>query len=131
MLEQRRAKQKGFLTLKEAAVVAGYSPDYIGQLIRAGKIRGEQVYCGVAWMTTKEEVLSYLENKGTPSTSKSPRRYSLDELGLKLRFYTRRHATLLFVCLFTFTFFGAQLAIYQDFGEKFNSDRFVLLNIKN
>lgn len=63
MLEQRRAKQQGYLTLKEAAEIAGYSSDYIGQLIRAGKIRGTQVYCGTAWMTTETEVKAYMQNK--------------------------------------------------------------------
>ena len=64
MLEQRRAQDKGFITLKEAAVIADYSPDYVGQLIRAGKIKGEQVYSNVAWVTTENEIRSYLASKG-------------------------------------------------------------------
>lgn len=63
MLEQRRAAEKGYISLKEAAQLSNYSPDYIGQLIRAGKIRGEQVYSNVAWMTTEEEIDAYLKNK--------------------------------------------------------------------
>lgn len=63
MLEQRRAEEKGYITLKEAAKIANYTPDYVGQLIRAGKIRGEQVYSNVAWVTTPEEVESYLKDK--------------------------------------------------------------------
>jgi len=63
MLEQRRAKEKGYITLKEAAVIANYSPDYVGQLIRAGKIKGEQVYSNLAWVTTEEEIQSYLADK--------------------------------------------------------------------
>ena len=63
MLEQRRAKEKGYITLKEAAQISNYSPDYIGQLIRSGKIRGEQVYSNVAWVTTEDEVLAYMQNK--------------------------------------------------------------------
>ena len=63
MLDQRRAKAQGYITLKEAAELADYTPDYVGQLIRAGKIKGEQVYCSVAWVTTKEEVEAYLQNK--------------------------------------------------------------------
>lgn len=59
MLEQRRAQEKGYITLKEAAEISDYSPDYIGQLIRAGKIKGEQVYSSVAWVTTEEEILAY------------------------------------------------------------------------
>lgn len=64
MLEQRRAMGRGYITLKEAAALSNYSPDYIGQLIRAGKIRGEQVYNNVSWVTTEDEVRAYLENKG-------------------------------------------------------------------
>lgn len=64
MLEQRRAKEKGYITLKEAAELTGYTSDYVGQLVRAGKIKGEQVYSGVAWVTTEDEVSSYLLHKG-------------------------------------------------------------------
>jgi len=63
MLEQRRAEEKGYITLKEAAQISNYSPDYIGQLIRGGKIRGEQVYNNVAWVTTEDEVRAYMQNK--------------------------------------------------------------------
>lgn len=63
MLDQRRAKEQGYITLKEAAELANYTPDYVGQLIRAGKIKGEQVYSSVAWVTTKEEVDAYLSDK--------------------------------------------------------------------
>lgn len=50
-----------FITLKEAAEISGYAPDYIGQLIRKGKLPGKQVYCNVAWMTTERAVREYLE----------------------------------------------------------------------
>lgn len=50
---------KKLISLKEAAQISGYSSDYIGQLIRAGKIPGKQVYCNVAWMTTAEDVVNY------------------------------------------------------------------------
>ncbi len=63
MLEQRRAQEKGYITLKEAAAIANYSPDYVGQLIRAGKIKGEQVYSNVAWVTTEDEIHAYLSDK--------------------------------------------------------------------
>jgi len=60
------------ITLKEAAEISGYSADYIGQLIRAGKISGKQVYTNITWMTTAEAVLEYQkklkagnENKNT------------------------------------------------------------------
>lgn len=64
MLDQRRAEEKGYITLKEAAKIANYTPDYVGQLIRGGKIRGEQVYNNVAWVTTEAEVEAYMKDKG-------------------------------------------------------------------
>ena len=70
MLEQRSAQQKGYITLREAADISDYAPDYIGQLIRAGKIQGEQVYSSVAWVTTEESVKAYMaaKNKSTHVT---------------------------------------------------------------
>lgn len=57
-------KQK-YITLKEAAKISGYAPDYVGQLIRSGKIPGKQVYCTVAWMTTEEALRQYIKrNEG-------------------------------------------------------------------
>jgi len=53
------SKEKKLISLKEAAEISGYSSDYIGQLIRAGKIYGKQIYCHIAWVTTAEEVLTY------------------------------------------------------------------------
>jgi hypothetical protein len=57
-------KDNDLITLKEAAEISGYAPDYVGQLIRKGKIYGKQVYFNVAWMTTREAVLSYIEKSG-------------------------------------------------------------------
>jgi hypothetical protein len=55
------------ITLKEAAEMSGYSSDYIGQLIRSGKLPGQQVFANVAWMTTREAVLEYTQ-KGRRSS---------------------------------------------------------------
>jgi len=63
MLDQRRANKDGYITLREAAALTSYSSDYIGQLIRNGKIHGEQVYSNVAWVTTEEEVRAYMADK--------------------------------------------------------------------
>lgn len=52
-----------FITLKEAGELSGYSSDYIGQLIRKGKLSGQQVYSSVAWVTTQEALLEYMEGK--------------------------------------------------------------------
>ncbi len=52
-----------FITLKQAAQISGYSSDYIGQLIRQGKIDGKQVYCNIAWVTTETEIRKYMSGK--------------------------------------------------------------------
>jgi hypothetical protein len=54
--------QNKLISLKDASKISGYSPDYIGQLIRAGKIKGEKVYCQITWMTTSEDVMAYKGN---------------------------------------------------------------------
>lgn len=56
-------KKEIYISLKEAAKISGYSPDYIGQLIREGKIWGKPVYTNIAWRTTAEEVLKYKNKK--------------------------------------------------------------------
>jgi hypothetical protein len=58
---------EGYITLKEAARISGYSADYIGQLIRKGKIKGRQVYTNIAWVTTEEDLRAYLSGKNSPS----------------------------------------------------------------
>ncbi len=54
---------KKYLSLKEASVISGYDPDYIGYLIRQGKLRGKKFYSGASWVTTRDAVKSYLDNK--------------------------------------------------------------------
>jgi hypothetical protein len=49
-----------YISLKEAASMSGYSSDYIGQLIRAGKLEGKQVFSNVSWVTTEEAIHEYL-----------------------------------------------------------------------
>lgn len=51
---------EGRISLKEAAKILGYAPDYVGQLIRQGKIDGKQVYCNVAWVTTEGALREYV-----------------------------------------------------------------------
>ena len=53
-------RTKRFITLKEAAGISGYSPDYIGQLIRQGKLPAKKTYSNIAWLTTKEGILEYM-----------------------------------------------------------------------
>jgi hypothetical protein len=52
-------KPKKYISLKEAAKISGYAPDYIGSLIRNKKLAGKKVYSGVAWLTTEEAMKKY------------------------------------------------------------------------
>ncbi len=65
------AKDK-YISLKEAAALSGYSADYVGQLIRSGKLEGKQIFLNVAWMTTEEAIQEYLQKQKKGSTPTSP-----------------------------------------------------------
>ena len=67
------AKEK-YISLKEAAELSGYSADYVGQLIRQGKLPGKQVFLNVAWMTTKEALEDYM-HKGNKN-AEAPTKFS-------------------------------------------------------
>ena len=54
-------ENKEYISLKEAAEITGYSADYVGQLIRSGKLEGKQVFLNVAWMTTREALQKYAQ----------------------------------------------------------------------
>ena len=69
-----------FLTLKEASELSNYSPDYIGQLIRAGKIDGKQIYSNVAWVTTESALRNYMEKKGKEGELLANSAYELPDL---------------------------------------------------
>lgn len=57
-------KKTEYISLREAAAMSGYTPDYVGQLIRNGKLPGKQVFANVAWMTTEDAIRSYMQTKG-------------------------------------------------------------------
>ena len=52
-----------FISLKLAAEISGYNPDYIGWLIRSGKIKGRRVRSRSFWKTTIGEVMAYKNRK--------------------------------------------------------------------
>jgi hypothetical protein len=66
------AKKDEYISLREAAAMSGYSSDYVGQLIRSGKIPGKQVFANVAWMTTPEAIREYMEQKGRVLGEREP-----------------------------------------------------------
>lgn len=85
MNTDKTEKGKNHITLKEAAELSGYAPDYIGQLIRQGKLPGEQVYSSVAWVTTEEAVLAYLEEAQARKENKVRRDGYLERASLWAR----------------------------------------------
>jgi hypothetical protein len=66
-----------YISLREAAAMSGYTPDYVGQLIRSGKLPGKQVFANVAWMTTEEAVREYVGQKRGKNPSRESGSVSL------------------------------------------------------
>lgn len=62
-------KDSEYISLKQAAELSGYSADYVGQLIREGKIHGKQVFSNVAWVTTERAIREYVDDKGKVSAT--------------------------------------------------------------
>jgi hypothetical protein len=69
-----------YISLKEAAKISGYSADYVGQLIRGGKLEGKQVFSNVAWMTTEEAIQKYLRRQSVPAGPKNWLQVFLDKM---------------------------------------------------
>ncbi|MCX6712850.1 MAG: hypothetical protein NTY66_01430, partial [Candidatus Vogelbacteria bacterium] len=51
-----------FLSLKEASKRSGYNQDYIGQLIRGGKVEARRV--GKSWLVSRHSLVAYLSSIG-------------------------------------------------------------------
>ena len=51
--------KRRYLTLKEASILTGYSADYVGQLIRLGKVKGEKISIGKSWVTDVANIKNY------------------------------------------------------------------------
>ena len=49
------------VSLKEAAEISGYAPDYIGWLIREKKVRGKRSYAETSWELSEKTVRKYKE----------------------------------------------------------------------
>ena len=73
-------KKTKHLSLKEASKISGYSSDYIGQLIREGKISGKQVYTAVSWVTTEEALREYMEKVQKNKNGRGAGEKAIDKL---------------------------------------------------
>ena len=126
-------KQAGYITLKEASERFGYAPDYIGQLIRKGKLEGKQVYANVAWMTTEEAMEEYVASQQNPAGEKratkteSPlRQFSLDRVmdalftPKMMQCYTwgLRGAAVLLLAALVFVFYFLSISIEHRQSER-------------
>ncbi len=56
-------KEKKYINLKEASKISGYSSDYIGSLIRGGKLDGKQIFSNPVWVTTEGALKGFLEKR--------------------------------------------------------------------
>jgi len=135
--------KENWISLKEASKISGYSSDYIGQLIRKGKIPGKQVYYNVAWTTKAEALLEYKQKeKKRGRAKKSLKEKTLDffrelrqkivwEAGvLKLFFKTFKYvlpiiiililsfSMLLFYLFFIFSNGQEEIILDKDIEEK-------------
>ncbi len=52
---------KKYITAREASALFGYESDYVGQLIRAGRVAGKLV--GRSWFLDPEELEQYMKNR--------------------------------------------------------------------
>lgn len=123
-------REKKWISLKEAAKISGYSADYIGELIRKGKIPGKQVVCNVAWLTTKEAILEYKEKQKKREGKKisqkdkifdflteTRRKISFQLAVLKLVFTNFKNIFLVFFLIMLF-FFIFLFYFFSSIGEK-------------
>ncbi len=112
-------KEAGYITLKEASERFGYAPDYIGQLIRKGKIQGRQVYANVAWMTTAEALEEYIAvEKGAgktevskPGSLERAMTFFLSPEGSRIIVWLLRLGLALLVVALIFVFYFLSIAI--------------------
>jgi hypothetical protein len=105
-------KEKEYLSLKEASELTGYSSDYVGQLIRSGKIEGKQVYSHVSWVTTKDALDAYMNKNG--KVPRTPVKYTGDPYARATRLFSVMTKTVLAVSLCLVLFLGYVLAVAVD-----------------
>lgn len=130
-------KNDKHITLKEAAEISGYSPDYLGQLIRNGKLKGEQVFSNVAWMTTEKEILSYVKKKNSSRSGKLEASSVFDQITKRILSWDwgKIYTWVLYVVIATMVLFIVFLFFIfsVNFEKKLemNTEKGILLNTDN
>ena len=94
-------KLADLITLREASKISGYNPDYLGFLIREGKLRGKKV--GRNWLTTREDVRYYLANAS-----------ARQEVSKKSNFLRTGFIVISISLLVTFAAYFAYMMVYQN-----------------
>ncbi len=136
--------KKKYISLKEASEISGYSPDYIGYLIRNGKIEGRPVFTNIAWQTTAEAILSY-KNRERGRKKKSNSKFQrtkfllvksvfknifLKEIKLIFLFfkYFKKQIIIFSIIVILFIIFGFILfekTYYNNFTREINKEQVV------
>jgi hypothetical protein len=101
--DEGMANQKQYISLKEAAKMSGYSPDYVGQLIRAGKITGKQILSNVAWVTTEDAILEYIQKEKGGKVTAGPAPHKIADIIFSPEGLARTYAIVAWVAI---GFFG-------------------------
>ena len=123
-MELENQEQKGLISLKEASKISGYSSDYIGQLIREGKISGKQVYSSIQWMTSAQEVLNYKNIKKQKKSGilakfeVQKRKVSMELNVFKLFFQTFKSSLPLILVIIISFILLSYFILYLSFGQK-------------
>lgn len=110
-----------YITLKEASECSGYTPDYVGQLIRSGKIPGKQVYSNVQWVTTKEAVTEYIAmSKGKKQPTSDVSRFG--EFPVKV-LQEKTLSQIYSATLYALIFFGVTFSLFLFYVLSVNLEK--------
>jgi excisionase family DNA binding protein len=60
-----------WLTVKEAAKLAGYNPEHITRLIRQGKVEARKF--SIVWQVNRQSILEYLDKARTLGEKRGPK----------------------------------------------------------
>jgi len=96
------------LTLKQASRISGYSPDYIGQLLRTEKLKGKRIKTQVSWLVEKQNIENYRDGREErQSNTRKPLRFSFIKVRRKKLILIGRR---LFASIFVLIYFISGIA---------------------
>ena len=61
-----------WITTFEASAIAGYDPDYLRKMVRAGKIKGRK--WGLSWQINYESLMSFKKTSEEKGEKRGPKR---------------------------------------------------------